>query len=469
MRIKLFNITLSATVLKNAVILAAVITTLYILFNIFSYTLLKYYLNANLDSKINHEIENIYNSIEYLQDSIIIVRPNEFNESDLTLLTEDPFFLQIYSTKGKILLQSKNIKLFTTIDLRYPSFFDEYFYEDYTSAKGELRIGYKKIYDETGRHAAFLQLSSQKSAFNKIVRNIILFHLLAFPFMLVVILAISLIVSKKTFAPVNKIIELAGKISATHLNERLSYNADPDDELGKLRETLNNLFERLETQVKQISSFSDNASHQLMTPLTAKNSELDFLLRDENKTVSERESLLMLKEQTVRMISIIKSLLLLARNRNSDLEQKTVFNFSKMITEQIKENYKDHKIEIDVADEIYLRGKPDYFLMAVQNLIDNALKYSNDDWITISALQSNNQVKIRIEDFGMGIDDVEKEKIFERFYRSKKAEKLGIKGYGLGLSLARSIISSMQGTIEIQDNKPRGTKFIITLPALEIE
>lgn len=467
MRIKLFNITLSATVVKNAATLAAVITTLYILFNIFSYTLLKYYLNSNLDSKINHEIENIYNSIKYSQDSIIIIRPSEFNESDLTSLTEDPFFLQIYSTNGKILLQSKNIKLFTTIDLRYPSFGDEYFYEDYASGKGELRTGYKKIYDEKGVHTAFLQLSSHKSAFNKIIRDIILFHLLTFPFVLVIILVISLIISKKTFAPVNKIIELAGKISATHLHERLSYKADPADELGKLRETLNNLFERLEKQIKQISAFSDNASHQLMTPLTALSSELEYLLRHEHNVEEYKKSMVVLKEQTERMIQIVKTLLLIAKDSKTNIDQKTVFNFSKMITEQIKENYKSHRIEVDVDDEIYLRGRPDYFMMALQNMIDNALKYSSDDWVTIYSRKVNGKVILRVEDFGIGIEDAEKEKVFERFYRTEKVEQLGIKGYGLGLSLAKSIILSMQGTIEIQDNQPQGTIFIITLPLIE--
>ncbi len=276
-------------------------------------------------------------------------------------------------------------------------------------------------------------------------------------------------ISKNTFSPINKIIELSQKISATNLSDRLTFSADPNDELGKLRDTLNDLFERLELQVKQISSFSDNASHQLMTPLTALNSELDFLLRDKNKIDSERESLLMLKEQTERMISIIKSLLLLARNRNSDLEQKTVFDFSKMVSDNIKQIYKNYKIKFVVTDEIYMRGRPDYFLIAVQNLIDNALKYSDNDWVTIFAHQENGKVVIRVEDFGIGIDIKERGKVFERFYRTEKVESLGIKGYGLGLSLVSSIISSMHGAIEIQDNQPRGTKFIITLPALEIE
>ncbi len=443
--------------------------TLYIVSIFFSLNILKYYLTDNLDSRLRHEIEHISGSFRYEKDSLLIIRQQEFDETDLTELTDDPFFLQIYSTDGKIFLQSKNLKFIGKIPLTFPQFTEKYFFDELEAGNNEFRISCQKLSDETGRHVGYIQLASFNISIRSLIKKIIMINMLTFPLVVIFILLISFWISKKTFSPINKIIELSQKISAANLSDRLTFSADPNDELGKLRNTLNDLFERLELQVKQISSFTDNASHQLMTPLTAINSELDFLLRDENKTVSERESLLMLKEQTERMISIIKSLLLLARQRSLDLEQKTVFNFSKMISDNIKQIYKNHKIEYDVADEIYLRGRPDYFLIAFQNLVDNALKYSDSDWVTIFARKEKEKVIIRIEDFGIGIDTEEKKKVFEKFYRTEKVERLGIKGYGLGLSLVLSIISSMQGKIEIQDNQPKGTNFIITLPALEIE
>ncbi len=443
--------------------------TLYIISIFFSLNILKYYLNDNLDSRLRHEIEHISGSFRYEKDSLLIIRPQEFEETDLTELTNDPFFLQIYSIDGKLYLQSKNLNFIGKIPFTFPHISDKYFFDDIEAGNNELRFSCQKLLDETGNQVGYIQLSSFNTSINLLIKKIMMINIFIFPLVVIFILLISFWISKKTFSPINKIINLSQKISAANLSDRLTFDADSNDELGKLRDTLNDLFERLELQVKQISSFTDNASHQLMTPLTAINSELDFLLRDENKTVSGRESLLMLKEQTGRMISIIKSLLLLALNHKSDLEQKTVFNFSKMISENIKQLYKNHKIEIDVTDEIYMRGRPDYFLIALQNLIDNALKYSDNDGVTIFSRQENGKVIIRIEDFGIGIDTEEKKKVFERFYRTEKVERLGIKGYGLGLSLVRSIISSMHGTIEIQDNQPKGTKFIITLPALEIE
>lgn len=168
------------------------------------------------------------------------------------------------------------------------------------------------------------------------------------------------------------------------------------------------------------------------------------------------------------MIHIVKTLILLSKDSNLARDQKTVFNLSKVLQEYIREYYNDHKIELEVKENIYLRGKPDYFLLALQNLIDNALKYSNNDWVTIKLTNDNGKIILRIEDFGIGIQSSEKEKIFERFYRGEKAELLGIKGYGLGLSLVKFIVDSMNGTISVTENKPKGSVFILTFPSLKM-
>ena len=86
----------------------------------------------------------------------------------------------------------------------------------------------------------------------------------------------------------------------------------------------------------------------------------------------------------------------------------------------------------------------------------------------ITAKKINNEIIITVEDKGIGIKDSEKEFVFQKFYRSSEAEKLGIKGFGLGLSLVKSIIDEASGNIEILDNKPCGTKFIITLPTVDL-
>jgi signal transduction histidine kinase len=429
---------------------------------------LKHELNENLENSLGHEIENVNKAFRIQQDSILILNPNEFLEADLTRITDHPFFVQIYNTKGKLLLKSKNTEFISPIPKRFHELNEELYFEDDYAGKEEIRAAYKKLTDKTGTLIGYLQLSTTKSRLTVITTNLLIFNLIAFPVILLVILIASILISKRTFSPINKIISIAKNISTSNLNERVSYEADSKDELGNLRDTLNDLFERLEFQVKQISSFTDNASHQLTNPLTAINSELDFLLNNRHGIDAQKNSVIVIKEETQRMIKIVKTLLLLAKDSKTLYDQKTVFNFSKFVKDNINRIYKEKKIEIDIEEDLYLRGNSDYFLMALQNLIDNAFKYSNEDWVTIHAKQMDDKVILRIEDFGIGIAEEEKEKVFEKFYRSEKVEMIGIKGYGLGLSIVKLIITAMNGTIEIKDNKPRGTVFIITFPSVAL-
>lgn len=469
LQIKIFNITLTRSVINNAAIFAGVLLILYISFNIYTYSLIRYYLNENIDFKIGHEIDHISYAFKFERDSLLIIKQSEFDETDLVDITEDPYFLQIYTKDGKLLFQSKNLSKFKTIELQFPLFKGQYFFTDESSNDIALRSGYKKIYNEKGEHVALLQLSSLKSNFNAILKNIILLNLITLPIVIIIIISISIIVSRKAFSPINKIIKLANNISTLHLNERLNYDADSDDELGKLRDTLNNLFERLEVQIKNISSFTDNASHQLMTPITAIKTELEYLIRDEITNEDYKLSLPLLREQTDRMINIIQSLLILAKSEKDPMMQKSVFNLSQLINEQIKNSFSGNNISYHIEDDIYIRGREDYFLQVLINIIDNAIKYSpNDEEVEIRVKHDNEKIIIEAADKGNGIADNEKEKIFERFYRTNDAEKLGIKGYGLGLSIVKSIVEVMGGSIEVKNNIPHGSLFIITLPLIKV-
>lgn len=468
MLIKYLNIEISKSVLRNSFLIASVIIGFLIVYNAFTFSLLKHELNNNLDNSLSHEIENVNNAFKLQHDSLLIINPNEFLETDLTQITDHPFFVQIYNKSGELLLKSKNTEYLAPIPKRFYDLSEELYFEDDYAGEEEIRSAYKKLTNETGTLTGYLQLSTTKSRFTEITTHLLIFNLIAFPVISLVIFISSLMISKRTYSPINKIISIAKNISTTNLNERVSYESDSKDEIGKLRDTLNDLFERLEFQVKQISSFTDHASHQLMNPLTAINSELDFLLNNRNGIDDQKNSVKVIKEETQRMIQIIKTLLLLAKDSKTLFDQRIVFNLSKLVKDDIKSIYKEKKIEIDIEEDIYLRGNSDYFLMALQNLIDNSFKYSNEDWVTLYTKQMEGKVILRVEDFGVGIAEEEKEKVYDRFYRSEKVEILGIKGYGLGLSLVKAIVEAMNGTIEIKDNKPRGTIFILTFPAIEL-
>lgn len=458
------------TIVRYAAWIAGVMVALYLLFNIFTIIILDIQQEADLDQYISHEIEHFLNTFYFDGDSLVIYNFAEFQESDLVSITESSFFLQIYSDSGKVYIRSENLQSYPAIPLEFPLMEnEEILLANIKSNKEDLRVGYKKLFNLQKDFIGFLQLSTPKSTAHVISKNIILFNLITFPLLLMLIIIISIFIARKSFEPINKIIDLANKISAQNLKQRLSFKAHPNDEIGRLRDTLNNLFYRLERQIQQIANFTDNASHQLMSPLTVMSTELEFL---EKKYLNGEigESIQIMREQTRRMVHIVKTLLILAKDSKSCGDRHLVFELPKLIENEIKPIFKENNISYHIEDEILVRGNKDYFSMVLQNLIDNAIKYSSpDSKVTVRAETDNAVINVSVEDYGFGIAGEEKQQLFERFYRGNQAQNNGIQGYGLGLSLVYSIVNAMGGTIEVKTNQPVGSIFMISLPKLLTE
>jgi signal transduction histidine kinase len=428
----LFTGTVKRIVLWNI----AIFFLLFVTSNIFTIAITNRILTDNLDERLKNELENLLDSFEVRQDSIKFVGYSEIKERHFTTINSGAFFLQLKNTKGKLLLSSDNLKLFGKIPFNAPDKRSEYEFENLTAGNHQLRAVYTPILNEQNKIDAYLQLTVFRTEYSSIMNRIILFNLLNLPLILLIIIIISVFLAKKSYSPLNKIISIAGNISANNLNARIKYDAHPQDELGRLRDTLNNLFTRLETQIHQISQFTDNASHQLMTPLTAVKTELEYILKRDRTQIEYKETLTMLNAQTDKIISIIKSLLIIAKYSSSTETYKSVFKITQVIDDLIKPAFKNQNIDYEIADELYMRGNFEGFQIVMENLIENAVKYSPpNSKVTVIAERMNKNINISIEDFGAGIIDEEKEKIFERFYRTVFSIKENIQGYGLGLCL----------------------------------
>ena len=462
------KIHLTKTVKRLAFWNAMVMLGLYFAFIFFTFTITNYVVTDNLDIRLKHEIEHILNSLDIVSDSLIILNTTELNEPSYASLGDEAFLLQIYDLEGKVFVRSKNLEQFSGYLLGFPNNFDPYYFEDLLFNNTDLRIVYKQLFNKDYKHIGYIQLGAVKSGMNYITKKLLLFNLITLPLVIVIIIILSVFLAKKSYERLNNIIDLAKKISATNLNERLTFEADPNDEIGKLRDTLNSLFNRLEKQINQISQFTDNASHQLMTPLTTLKTELDYLSKKKRSVDEYKESIAIFKEQTDRMIKIVKTMLILSRDCKDCSDKKSVFELSNLIKNELINIYKNRNVKFDIIGKIYLRGKAEYFSIVLQNLVDNALKYSDDKEVRVTATADEEFVEIIVADKGIGIPDSEKERIFERFYRGAFTQNNTKEGYGLGLSLVYSIVTSMGGEIVIRNNDPAGTKFIIKLPIVKL-
>ncbi len=460
---------LTRTIVRNVFWNTLFITGLYFALNIVFLLIINHEAARIRDNQLIHEIEHLKNALCIDCDSLVIENPKEFKERALTVVSPSSFFLQVYNQNREILLQSENLKYIGDLPLYFPHKQSRDRFSTIIVGEISLRVIYGYLKENNKTSNVIIQLATQKANIFQFMPNLIFYDLLSFPFVFILILLGSFVLVRRGFAPINKIIDLANNISATQLNQRLDYDASPTDELGRLRDTLNNLFDRLQRHIEQISQFTDNASHQLMSPLTVLKSELEYILRKQHEHSDCRDTFTVMYEQTDRMIKIVRTLLILAKEANAIQNERSVLNVSKLI-QNMNKTIQRKELFIEVQNGLYVRGDEEYFYMVMQNLINNAFKYSDTGRpVRVSAFLEHKKVIIKVCDQGYGIPAEQKEKIFERFYRFDDGKSKTPSGFGLGLPLVQSIVTAMGGAISIQDNPTGGTCFIISLDALSVK
>ena len=378
MQIKIKTPFISDTVKKLIINNVLITSLLLLILNLALVSILNYVLTENLDQRLKHEIEKILETISVTSEGVEIKSFRELNESDFNYLTDNPYFLQIYDLSGNILLQSKNVMLYKNIPIEIISPQEDYLYKFIQVENEKLRAGYYALKDDKGRVVAILQLCIYAGAFETMMNKVLQINTIILPLILFLVIISSYFIAHKSFKPLNTIIDEANKISATDLNKRIVIDSKETDEIGRLRDTLNSLLDRITTYINELSNFTDQASHQLMNPLTALKSELDYLLKRERTIDEYRTTISELKNQTEHMINIVRTLLMITKSSKSVRQSKSVINLSKLINNDIKTFFKHHNIIYNVQDDIYIKGENEKVFMAIQNLLNNALKYSPD-------------------------------------------------------------------------------------------
>ncbi|CUS92426.1 heavy metal sensor kinase [Candidatus Kryptonium thompsonii] len=281
----------------------------------------------------------------------------------------------------------------------------------------------------------------------------------------------NLIVSK-LISPLERIIEKTDKITSENLTERVELSEDNyPEEVVKLVNSINKLLERLERAFKQISQFTSDVAHELLTPLTVIKDEIEITLMKKRRSNEYIRTLNLIQKQTERTISIIKSMLYLAKADagiiKANLERVNVSNLIQELisTFNLKARQKNIKLRFYCDGDVVVHTDEKLLFEALRNIIDNAIEYTNSGGkVEISCERANGGVKIFVSDTGIGISEDDLQHIFNRFYRGKNAFEINASGTGLGLSLTKSIIEILSGKIEVSSQLGKGTKFVIYLP-----
>ena len=273
---------------------------------------------------------------------------------------------------------------------------------------------------------------------------------------------ISYFLSGKFLEPLDK---FSNQIEQIQLKNITDYEVkeNPIKEFQKLTKSFNQMLERLNESYKNEREFTARAAHELRTPLTIINSQID-LFEEENMDEDEIKNLVtMIKNESDRLSKLVTSLLDLSELRSVTRNEK--IELSSLIEEAIQDlsfisDKKNISIE-NLCQEIYIEGSDLLIYRVFYNLIENAIKYNNNNgFVKIYSKKNKDFAEIYVEDSGIGIANSEKENIFKAFYRIKANEEIGS---GLGLSLVKETIKLHRGKIKVLD-KEKGSLIKVSLP-----
>jgi Signal transduction histidine kinase len=273
--------------------------------------------------------------------------------------------------------------------------------------------------------------------------------------------------------PITQIIQEVKAVSSQNLTHHIRAGTS-QDELNQLANTFNELLDRLQESFISQRRFISNASHELSTPLTSISSQLDVTLQKERSTEEYQQVMQSIHEDVRQMQQLTKSLLEIAKTGTEgsiELNEVRIDEVLLKVTGDVQKISEAYEVELNFGEfpddekTFLVFGNSDLLYSSFRNIVENGCKFSPNHHAWVNLEFRNENVIIQVKNIGNTITGKELENIFQPFYRSAAASP--IKGFGLGLALAKRIISLHKGSINVHSNEAEGTVFNIQLPSVK--
>jgi len=278
-----------------------------------------------------------------------------------------------------------------------------------------------------------------------------------------------------TLRPINRLRQTAQTIGTEQDFNRRVDHTGPNDEIGQLATTFNDMLAQLQAAYMQVEETLQaqrrlvaDASHELRTPLTTLRGNIGLLQRQPPISGEDRTDILAdMVDETERLMRLVNDLLVLARaDAGRPLLQEPVALKPLLddVYQQIKLLAPHRTIRYQPAANTTVVGNNDALKQVLLILLDNAFKHTPPEAsVTLTTAVNNGHVTIKVADDGPGISPAHLPHIFDRFYRGDEARSGP--GAGLGLAIANELTQAQQGTLTVQSQPGQGTTFILTLPS----
>ena len=325
---------------------------------------------------------------------------------------------------------------------------------------------------ETGSGSVYIleTAASVKDVFDDLDRLFYLF-LIIIPGCLILTDVAAFFISKAAFRPMTQMADAAKNISGENLDKRLKLPKS-NDEVRTLGETLNGMIERIDDAFKSQKRFIANASHEIKTPLTVIQTELE-ILEKKIKDAKSRESLKNALTEIESLTRLTNSLLTIVKldASTTKLHLREV-RIDELLTDCVQTmtpaaNARNIQINLSIEDPAGIRGDAEKLKSVFLNLIENGIKYSfaNSSFNIQLRSEDDHNILVRFQNEGQGIPPADIPYIFNRFYRSNET-RAEIEGSGLGLAIAKEVVELHRGAISVESSPGKTTCFCVTLPKI---
>ncbi len=289
--------------------------------------------------------------------------------------------------------------------------------------------------------------------------------LVLLPLLVIIIAAGGYMVTKKMLSPIERISESAARISkGKDLKQRIEIGSG-SDELHKLADSFNDMFERLNGAFEAERQFTSDASHELRTPMAVIMAQCELTLEKERTPEEYEKALSVIQRQGNKMSKLINDMLDFTRlETRAESYKKEELDFSALTASVCSDMalIKTNGIELSCScgSDITIFGNKELLSRLITNLVSNAYRYGKENgYIKVKLEETDTEIKLSVADNGIGVADDERNKIFRRFYQADNSRS-GV-GTGLGLSMAAEIASFHGGEISVESKVGEGSIFTV--------
>lgn len=278
------------------------------------------------------------------------------------------------------------------------------------------------------------------------------------------------LLTRRALRPVRQIVSTAQQISAGNDLSRRIGLGQGSDEIYTLAAEFDRMFARLEAAFENEKQFTSDASHELRTPVAVILSQCEYALARPETQGPAREALTAVREQAARMASLISQLLTLTRadsaHRRLMTETVDLSGLAQVVAEQTAEQAAEKKITVTqkIQPDLTLQGDETMLLRLLVNLTENAVRYGREGChIDLTLRQKDSVIEGCVSDDGIGIAPDQQPLVWQRFWQADPSK--GSAGAGLGLSMVKWIAEAHGGSVRLESEEGKGSRFYFTLPA----